>query len=213
MCVSSTPNEISQGEQTAHAPLGGASPQIVVRAAFAPEGVEEKQEDLPVATDCTTLKLVDAAQSQPTSLLTENQDSGDEQKDLHEGLSSAVPSVPHKQNLTNTDISNILDAANQGVCPDKETIAALLETPYARSLLGAITLNPQWGINLSDYSTVPQDFKLRSQRLNRLKSYAANCECPPVEFLQECQNDPVLKIQLSSLAAREHWDIREIFST
>ncbi len=41
-------------------------------------------------------------------------------------------------------------------------MAALLETPYARSLLGAITNNPQWGINLSDYSTVPQDFSQNS---------------------------------------------------
>jgi len=75
--------------------------------------------------------------------------------------------------------------------------------------MGAITNNPQWGIKLSDYSTVPQDFTqnslLRSQRLSRLKSYAAMGECPPDEFLQECLTDPVLKIQLKRMASLKLW--------
>ncbi|MHC5731629.1 MAG: hypothetical protein ACYTXY_47625, partial [Nostoc sp.] len=74
---------------------------------------------------------------------------------------------------------------------------------------GAITNNPQWGINLSDYSTVPQDFtqnsKLRSQRLWRLKSYTAMGECPPDEFLQECQSDPVLTIQIKRMGLQKLW--------
>lgn len=76
-----------------------------------------------------------------------------------------------------------------------------------RPLMGVINLNPQWGINLSDYSTVPQDSKLRSQRETKLKSYAAMGECPPDEFLLECQSDPVLKIKIKRLAALEHWDM------
>lgn len=195
-CVSSTQNEISQGEETAITPLGGASPQIV-------ESVEEKQEESPVATEETTLAFVDDAPSQPTSLSAENQNSGEEVKDSYEGESSAVPSVQHEQILTNTEILNILDSANLGICPPKEAIAALLETPYARSLMGAITNNPQWGIKLSDYSTVPenitQNSKLRPQRLSRLKSYAAIDEYPPKEFLQECLTDPALKIQLTAI--------------
>ncbi|MEH1790824.1 MAG: hypothetical protein V7L23_35975 [Nostoc sp.] len=123
-----------------------------------------------------------------------------------------APSVQHEQIFTNTEILNILDSANQGVCPSREAIALLLETPHARSLMGVITSNPQWGINLSDYSTVPQGYKLRSQRETKLKSYVAMGEFPPNEFLQECQNDPVLKIQLSRMAARENWDIQKIFS-
>ncbi len=196
-CISSTPNEISQGEETAIAPLRGASPQSV-------EGVEEKEEDLPTATDCTTQRLVDATESQPALPVAEDKDSGVESIISPEGESSAAPYVPPLKILTNTEILNILDSANQGICPDKEAIAALLETPHARSLMGAITNNPQWGINLSDYSTVPQGSKLRQERLNRLKSYAARGECPPDEFLQECLLDPVLKIQLSRLAAWEH---------
>ncbi|MEH1780259.1 MAG: hypothetical protein V7L26_14275 [Nostoc sp.] len=96
-----------------------------------------------------------------------------------------------------------------GVCPSKNAIAVLLETPHARSLMGAITNNPQWGIKLSDYSTVPQEFSqnslLRSQRLNRLKSYAAMGKCPPDEFLLECQTDPVLAIQIKRMGLQKLW--------
>ncbi len=192
---SDAPVEILRVEQTADTPLGGVSPLDI-------ESTSEEEES-PMAMDCTTLTLVDATEGQSASLLAENKDCGEEVKDCHEGESSAAPAVPSLQNLTNTEILDILDAANQGVCPDKEAIAALLETPHARSLMGAITQNPQWGINLSDYSTVPPDFsqnsKLRSHRLSRLKSYAAIGECPPEEFLQECQSDPVLAIQIKRM--------------
>ncbi|MFS0518029.1 hypothetical protein ACEYW6_25395 [Nostoc sp. UIC 10607] len=57
-CVSDTLNEILQVEETAHAPLGGASPQTVESV---PE--KEKEKDLPTAMDCTTLALADAAPS------------------------------------------------------------------------------------------------------------------------------------------------------
>ncbi|QKQ75596.1 hypothetical protein [Nostoc sp. TCL240-02] len=147
--------------------------------------------------------LVDATQGQPTLLSAENEISGVEVKDCHEGEGSAAPAVQHEQTFTNTEILNILNAANQGVCPSKDAIAFLLETPHARSLMGAITNNPQWGIKLSDYSTVPQDSKLRSGRLNRLKSYALIGECPPEEFLKECQSDPVLAIQIKRMALQQ----------
>ncbi|MEH2102572.1 MAG: hypothetical protein V7K76_23035 [Nostoc sp.] len=45
----------------------------------------------------------------------------------------------------------------------------------------------------------------RSQRLNRLKSYPAMGECPPDEFLQECQSDPVLAIQIKRMALLKLW--------
>ncbi|QKQ77907.1 hypothetical protein FBB35_22070 [Nostoc sp. TCL240-02] len=198
-CVSSTQPVISHCDETAIAPLGGTSPQTV-------EGVEENEQDLPMATDCTTLALVDTTQGQPTLLSAENEISGVAVKDCHEGECSAAPLL---QKLTNSEILNILDSANQGVCPSKEAIAFLLETPHARSLMGAITSNPQWGIKLSDYSTVPQSFTqnslLRSQRETKLKSYAAMGECPPDEFLLECQSDPVLKIQIKRMTLQKLW--------
>ncbi len=187
--------EILREDETADALLGSASPPHEISAS--------EEEESPVATDCTTLTLVDATESQSTSLLTENLSCGEEQKDFHEGESSAAPSVSSLQTFTNTEIFNILDSANLGICPSKEAIAVLMKTPHARSLMGAITNNPQWGIKLSDYSTVPQDFsqnsKLRSDRLSRLKSYAREGECPPDEFLKECQSDPVLMIQLKRM--------------
>nr|WP_242053768.1 hypothetical protein [Nostoc sp. FACHB-888] len=44
---------------------------------------------MPVATDCTTLTLVDTVQGEPASLLTENQDSGEEPEAPHEDTCSA----------------------------------------------------------------------------------------------------------------------------
>jgi hypothetical protein len=52
-CNSDTLNDILQVEETAHAPLRGASPQRIESAS--------ELEELPVAIDCTTLALVDAA--------------------------------------------------------------------------------------------------------------------------------------------------------
>ncbi|MEH1788398.1 MAG: hypothetical protein V7L23_23140 [Nostoc sp.] len=187
---------ISHCGETAHAPPKGASPQPVESAS--------EEESSPTATDCTTLALVDATQGQSALLSAENEISGVEVKDCHEGECSTAPLL---QKLTNTEILNILDAANQGICPSKDAIAVVLKTPHARSLMGAITVNPQWGINLSDYSTVPQEIAqnslLRSQRETKLKSYAAMGEFPPNEFLLECQNDPVLKIQLKRMGLHQ----------
>ena len=162
-------------------------------------------EESPPAMDCTTLALVDATESQSALPIAENKDSGVEPIISPEDTSPAAPPL---QTFTNTEIFNILDDARQGICPPKDAIAVLLKTSHARSLMGAINSNPQWGIKLSDYSTVPQDSKLRSQREARLKSYATLGECPPEEFLLECQNDPMLKIQISRLAARQNWDIQ-----
>ncbi|WP_256874793.1 hypothetical protein [Nostoc sp. C057] len=66
-------------EETAHAPLRGASPQTV-----------ESVEELPAVTDCTSLALVEAAPSQPAPLLAEKQDCGVEATIFHEGACSAA---------------------------------------------------------------------------------------------------------------------------
>ncbi|MFN6455762.1 MAG: hypothetical protein RM022_026680 [Nostoc sp. EfeVER01] len=97
--VSDTLTENSQVEETAHAPLRGASPQSV-------QSVSEKEEELPAVTDCTTLTLVDAAPSQPATLLAEKQDCGVEPRDCHEGACSAAPVVQN-------EFSSTLAIANQ----------------------------------------------------------------------------------------------------
>jgi hypothetical protein len=83
-CFSDTLTANSREEETAHAPLGGASPQTV-------ESVSENDIDLPMAMDCTTLALVDAAPSQSTSLSAKNQDCGVEAIFPYEGTCSAAP--------------------------------------------------------------------------------------------------------------------------
>ena len=75
--------ENSRVEETAHAPLGGASPSRIESAS--------ELEDSSTANDCTSLALVDAAQSQSASLEGENQDCRVEARDYHEGTGSAAP--------------------------------------------------------------------------------------------------------------------------
>ncbi|MGF1938993.1 MAG: hypothetical protein RM347_032350 [Nostoc sp. ChiQUE02] len=138
-CFSDTLNEILQVEETAHAPLGGASPQIV-------ESVSEKEKDLPVATDCTTLTLVDAVQGESASSLAENQNCGVEPKDCHGGACAAAPVA---QNLTDLEeqtqhsLSTSLLAENQdcGVEPKdfhEGTCSAASAAQNKKSLNSAI---------------------------------------------------------------------------
>ncbi|WP_256874738.1 hypothetical protein [Nostoc sp. C057] len=91
-CNSDTLTEISHGDETAIAPLGVASPQTVV-------SVSEKEEDSPTANDCTSLTLVEAAPSQSTSLLVENQDCGVDEKGCHEDACSAAPVAQNEKSL------------------------------------------------------------------------------------------------------------------
>ncbi|WP_228038935.1 hypothetical protein [Nostoc sp. LEGE 12450] len=92
-CVSDTLTQNPREEETAHAPLEGASPQSV-------QSVSEKEEELPAVTDCTTLALVDAVQGESASLLAEKQDCGVEPKDCHEGTFSAAPVAQNEKSLS-----------------------------------------------------------------------------------------------------------------
>ncbi len=98
-CVSDTLTQLSRKEETAHAPLRGASPQSV-------QSVSEKEEELPAVTDCTSLALMDAAPSQPAPLLAEKQDCGVEVVVSHEGICSAAP-------VAQNEFSSISSVANQ----------------------------------------------------------------------------------------------------
>ncbi|MHC5746726.1 MAG: hypothetical protein ACYTXT_33515 [Nostoc sp.] len=103
---SDTLTENSQVEETAHAPLRGASPQTV-------QSVSELEEDSPMANDCTTLTLVDAAPSQPASLLAEKQDCDVEAIFPHEGTCSAVPVAQNKKSLNSVMPAAGVAIANQ----------------------------------------------------------------------------------------------------
>ncbi|MEH1808471.1 hypothetical protein [Nostoc sp.] len=132
-------NENLHGEETAIAPLGGASPPSVSSAS--------ELEELPVAMDCTTKQLVDASPSQPASLSIESQDSGVEQKDCHQGLSSAGAKT-----LTQNEIFDWLDRANVGECPPLDVIQYLLDGKYYRNMRASITkFGQQWNVSVVDY--------------------------------------------------------------
>ncbi|MBD6620529.1 hypothetical protein FNW02_33325 [Komarekiella sp. 'clone 1'] len=103
----------SREEETAHAPLGVASPQTV-------EGVSEKEKDLPVAMDCTTLALVDAVQGESALLLGEGQDCSVEAIFPHEGTCSAAPVAENK-------FSSSLAIAYQKIEPSRSSASLLAE--------------------------------------------------------------------------------------
>ncbi|MFW9262016.1 hypothetical protein [Nostoc sp. CALU 546] len=95
---SDAPTENPRVEETAHAPLRGASPQTV-------ESVSENEEDSPTANYCTTLTLVEAVQGESASLIEESQNCGDEPKDCYEGTFSAAPVAKSEKSL-NSAIAN-----------------------------------------------------------------------------------------------------------
>ncbi|WP_292876899.1 hypothetical protein [Nostoc sp. NMS1] len=110
-CVSDTLTGNSRQEETAHAPLGVASPLSV-------QSVEELEKDLPLAMDCTTLTLVDAAPSQPAPLLAEKQDCGVDLRDCHEGACSATP-------VAQNEFSSKKAIANQKIEPSRHSASLL----------------------------------------------------------------------------------------
>ncbi len=77
-----------------------------LKAEFSRELGSENDIDLPVAMDCTTLALVDAAPSQSTSLSAKNQDCGVEAIFPYEGTCSAAP-------VAQNEFSNKEAIANQ----------------------------------------------------------------------------------------------------
>ncbi|MHC5930797.1 hypothetical protein [Nostoc sp.] len=109
---SDAPTENSRLEETAHAPLRGASPSHIESAS--------ELEELPTAIDCTSLTLVDAARSNPTSLLAENQDCDVEAIFPDEGTGSAPPVAENK-------FSSSLAIAHQKIEPSRPSASLLAE--------------------------------------------------------------------------------------
>jgi hypothetical protein len=156
-CNSDTLTEISHGDETAHAPLGVASPQTV-------ESVSENEEDSPVAIDCTSLPLVDAVQGESALLIGESQDCGVEAIFPHGDTCSAA-SVAQNQFSLNSAIANQapvslnqseifewLDRANLGECPPLWVIQYLLDSKYYASIRATISkFEKQWNISVVNY--------------------------------------------------------------
>ncbi|BBD70561.1 hypothetical protein NIES4072_69280 [Nostoc commune NIES-4072] len=154
---SDAPTENPRVKETAHAPLRGASPQFV-------QSVSELEEELPAVKDCTSLTLVDDAQSNPASLLAEKQDCGVEPRDCHEGTCSAAPPAQIEKSSTSaianqapvslnqSEIFEWLDRADLGECPPLWVIQYLLSSKYYASMRATISkFEKQWNISVVNY--------------------------------------------------------------
>nr|WP_243458402.1 hypothetical protein [Nostoc sp. UIC 10630] len=100
--------------------MGVASPQTV-------ESVSEKEEELPVAMDCTSLPLVDAVQGESASLFAENQVSGVEAIFPHkEDTCFAVLIAQNEKSLNSAMPAAGVAIANQKQGQLKQGISASL---------------------------------------------------------------------------------------
>ncbi|QFS52014.1 hypothetical protein [Nostoc sphaeroides] len=194
--VSDTLNEILDCEETAHAPLGGASPRSV-------QGVSEKEEELPAVTECTTLALVEAAPSQSASLFAENQVSGVEAIFPHEGICSAAPVAQNEKSLNSAIANQTPELVKQS-----NPASLLVENPVSGVEIKAVHEGE------SSAAPVPSAEKwsheaivarsnmrpVRREKLNRAANSGAN---PGLDFLQECwDNDPALVIMIKKLLVK-----------
>ncbi|GAX38891.1 hypothetical protein [Nodularia sp. NIES-3585] len=189
-CDSSTQHENSHYEETAIAPLGGASPHMI-------ESVEEKKEELPMVTDCTSLALVDAVQGESAFLEGENQNSGVEPKDCHvraasrrEGTYSAAPVAQNEQAT--------LIGENK-VSGDED------KTHHHHTLSAAPDHNDEkWSSE-----GIATRLKARPKRMEKLKMAGILGEKPDFEFLHECWNDdPALQIVIKKIVTKfPQWGI------
>ncbi|MEH2350790.1 MAG: hypothetical protein V7K55_22875, partial [Nostoc sp.] len=200
--VSDTLTRISREEETAIAPLGGASPQTV-------QGVSEKEEDLPVAMECTMVALVETAQSNPAPLLAKNQNCGVEPRDCHEGACSAAP-------VAQNEFSPRLAIAEQ--------TPKLVEAGNPASLLveNSVSGGEVKAINEGESSAPPLPnpekwsheaivarSNMRPERMQKLKVAVNSGQNPGFDFLQECWNeDPALQIVIKKLLAKfSQWKV------
>ncbi|MGJ5632721.1 hypothetical protein [Nostoc sp. CALU 1950] len=200
-CISDTLTENSQVEETAIAPLGVASPQFL-------ESVSEKEKDLPVAIDCTTLALVEAVQGESASLLAENQNCGVEAAVSHEGACSAAPVAQNEKSL-NSAIAN----QTQGQVEQSNSTLLLVENSVSGVEIkavheGACSAAPVPNPEKWSHEAIVARSNMRPERMQKLKVAANSGQNPGFDFLQECWDDPALQIAIKKLVAKfPQWGI------
>ncbi|ACC85126.1 hypothetical protein [Nostoc punctiforme] len=201
-CVSNTLNEILQVEETAHAPLGGASPQFV-------QSVSENEKDSPTANDCTSLALVDAAQSNPTSLLPENQDCGVEPRDCDEGTGSAAPVAQNEFSSKEAIVNQTPELVEQGnptllLVENSVSGGEVKTVDEGESSAAPVPNAEKWS-----HEAIVARANARPERMQKLKVAANSGQNPGFEYLQECwSDDPALQIVIKKLLARfPQWGI------
>ncbi|MBD2302581.1 MULTISPECIES: hypothetical protein [Nostocales] len=216
---SSTQNKNLCVDETAIAPLGGASPQTVL-------GVEEEKE-LPAVTDCTTLTLVEAVPSQSASLSVKNEDLGKDAITPHEDKFSAAPvainfeNLSQSQNQAQPSQSASLVEKNQELGDEpgtnhEDTISAApaesnlpAQEPKAHSVRAASRREGVCAVAADSdpekwsYEAVVERSKARPWRMEKLKMAELLCENPGDDFLMECwADDPALRIVIKKLVVK-----------
>ncbi|MBD6620045.1 hypothetical protein FNW02_30675 [Komarekiella sp. 'clone 1'] len=192
-CVSDTKNENTQSEETAIAPLGGASPQSV-------ESVSEKEKELPAVTDCTSLTLVDITQSQSALLSTQNQVFGEDAIAPHEDTSSAAPPVaPDEECSQQPMFQEQVESPCTSLITENQVSGEEMKAYHeGTSSAAPVTENEKWSS-----SAIAARSKMRPLRMEKLKMAGVLGENPSFEFLMECWNDdPALQIVIKKLLAK-----------
>jgi len=195
-CVSDTLTEISHGDETAIAPLRVASPQSV-------GGVSEKEKDLPVAMDCTTLALVDVAQGQSALLMGENQDCGEEVKGCHEGTCSAAPVAKNEFSLNSVIANQTQGQVEQGYFAtlsgeNRFSGGEMKAVNEGESAAAPVSSAEKWS-----HEAIVTRSNMRPERMQKLKVAANLGQNPGFEYLQECcHDDPALQIVIKKLLAK-----------
>lgn len=194
-CISDTLYEILPCEKTAHAPLGGASPQTV-------QGVSELEEELPAVTDCTSLTLVDFAQGKSASFLAENQDCGVEPRESHGGEGSVAPVVKNEFSSTSAIANQTSELVEQS-----NPTSLLVENPVSGVEIKAVhegesSAAPVPSAEKWSHEAIVARSNMRPERMQKLKLAANSGQNPGFDFLQECWDDPALQIVIKKLLAK-----------
>ncbi len=157
--------------------------------------------------DCTTLALADTAQSNPTSLLAENQNCGVEQRDCYEGTCSAASPAQVEKSSTSV-------IADQKIEPSRPSTSLLIENSVSgveiktvdegESAVAPVTSAEKWS-----HEAIVARANARPERMQKLKVAANSGQNPRFDFLQECwSDDPALQIVIKKLVAKfPQWGI------
>ncbi len=184
--------------------------------------MSEEEEDLPVAMDCTTLALVDAAQGESASLrdaartlLVENQDCSVEPKDCREGTCSVAPVAQNEFCLNSAMPAAGVAIANQtqGQVEQGNLTSLLVENSVlggevkavheGESSAASVTNAEKWS-----HEAIVARANVRPGRMQKLKVAGNSRQNLGFDFLQECWDDPALVIVIKKLLVKfPQWGI------
>ncbi|MBD2527701.1 hypothetical protein [Nostoc sp. FACHB-133] len=153
-----------------------------------------------MAIDCTTLALVDAAQSNPALLLAENQNCVVEPRDCHEGTGSAAPVAQNqffsKEAIANQTQEQVEQGYSATLSGENQVSSVEVKGCYEGTGSAASVPNSEkWS-----HEAILARSNMRPERMQKLKLVANSRENPGFNFLQECWNyDPALQIVIKKL--------------